>query len=305
MVPDEDRDILIVEDSPTQAEYLRKLLSKHNYSCFVALSGEEALEILKISTPKLIISDIIMPGISGYDLCKIVKASDKLKDVIFLLLTVLSDPKDIINGLEVGADGFITKPFDPNYLISTIQFLLSNHELKRFGHTESTIEINVMGKKYSLRTTQIQILNLLLLSYEQLIEKFEDIKHLKEEIEKLNRELKLMYEKDKEYDFLIEGIPIPIVIIKDIKGEIIGANSYVSSFFNLKKEDIVGKNLFEILSLEPMDLTHLRSILSSNEKKTTKVNVTLSSGEKTYFEFVSIPIFYKEQPAYQVSILKI
>jgi len=299
-----DLDILIVEDSPTQAEYLRKILSKYNYSCFVALSGEEALEILKLNSPKLIISDIIMPGISGYELCKIVKSNEKLKDIIFLLLTVLSDPKDIINGLEAGADGFITKPFDTNYLISTIQFLLSNHELKKFGHTESTIEINIMGKKRSIRTSQIQILNLLLSSYEQAIDKIDEIKHLKEEIEKLNKELKLLYEKDKEYDFLIEGIPIPIIIVRDVKGEIIGANSYVSYIFNIKKEDLIGKNLFETLNLEPIQYSHLRSILSSNEKKSCKVNINLPSGEKSSFEFVSIPIFYKEKPAYQVSILK-
>ena len=110
MIPEEERDILIVEDSPTQAEYLRKILRDYNYTSFVALSGEEALEILKTHTPKIVISDIVMSGIDGYELCKIIRNDERLKDIIFLLLTILSDPKDIIKGLEVGADGFITKP---------------------------------------------------------------------------------------------------------------------------------------------------------------------------------------------------
>jgi len=61
-----DKDIIIVEDSPTQAEYLRKILQDYNFSSLVALSGEEALELLKDKTPKLIISEIIMPGIDGF-----------------------------------------------------------------------------------------------------------------------------------------------------------------------------------------------------------------------------------------------
>jgi len=142
MIPEEERDILIVEDSPTQAEYLRKILSDYNYTSFVALSGEEALEILKTHTPKIVISDIVMSGIDGYELCKIIRNDERLKDIIFLLLTILSDPKDIIKGLEVGADGFITKPYNLNYLISTIQFLISTRELRKFIGIESIIELN-------------------------------------------------------------------------------------------------------------------------------------------------------------------
>ncbi|MEN2984880.1 MAG: response regulator, partial [Dictyoglomaceae bacterium] len=100
MLPSEEKDILIIEDSPTQAEYLRKILRDYRYSSFIASSGEEALELLKTRTPQLIISDIVMPGIDGYEVCRRIKSDEKLKNIIVLLLTVLSDPKDIIRGLE-------------------------------------------------------------------------------------------------------------------------------------------------------------------------------------------------------------
>ncbi|MGC8814453.1 response regulator [Dictyoglomus sp.] len=305
MVPENNRDILIVEDSPTQAEYLRNILKDYNFSSFVALSGEEAIEILKSKTPKLIISDILMPGIDGFELCKIVKSSEKWKDIIVLLLTTLSDPKDIIKALDVDADAFIIKPFNKKYLISTVQFLISHSELKKLGYTESNLEINIMGKKYTLRSTQIQILNLLLFSYEKTIGDMEEIRKLKQEIKKLNEKLREIYEKDKEYDFLIEGIPIPILVIKDIRGEIIGANSSALSFFNMKKEEIIGKNIFEILHLSPLHITQLRETLTpSKDKKTVKIKATLPSGESAELRIITTPIFYKEVPAFQVSILK-
>ncbi len=306
MVPENNRDILIVEDSPTQAEYLRKILGDYNFSSFVALSGEEALEILKNITPKLIISDILMPGIDGFELCKIVKNNEQWKDIIVLLLTTLSDPKDITRALDVGADSFIIKPFDKKYLISTIQFLISHSELRKLGYTETTLEVNIMGKKYVLRSTQTQILNLLLLSYEKAIENIEDIKKMKQELEKLNEKLREMYEKNKEYDFLIEGIPIPILVIKDIRGEIIGANSSALSFFNIKKEEIIGKNIFNILKLSPPHIIQLRETLTlSKDKKIVKISAILPSGESAELQIITIPIFYKENSAFQVSILKI
>jgi len=70
---EEEKDVLIVEDSPAQAEYLRRILSKYGYSSFVALNGKEALEILKEHNPKAVISDVIMPELNGLQLCQLVR----------------------------------------------------------------------------------------------------------------------------------------------------------------------------------------------------------------------------------------
>lgn len=301
----EEKDILIVEDSPAQAEYLRRILGEVGYSSFIALSGEEALELLKTKIPQIIISDIVMPGIDGYELCRRIKSDERLRYIILLLLTVLSEPRDIINGLEVGADGFITKPFDKKYLISTIQFLLSSKELKKLGTIESIIEVNIFGKKYRLYTTQIQILNLLLMSYEKHLEKSEELKGLKEEIERLNKELKLLYERDKEYDYLIEGIPLPILVIRDIGGEILTSNSYISTLLKKDKREIGGENIFNIIKLAPLELTKLREVLfSPRERKSCKIKGNIN-GEEMELECIGVPIFYKEKPAIQLTIRKI
>lgn len=301
----EGKDILIVEDSPAQAEYLRRILEEFGYSSFIALSGEEALELLKIKIPHIIISDIVMPGIDGYELCRRIKSDERLRYIIVLLLTMLSEPRNIINGLEVGADGFITKPFDKKYLISTIQFLLSSKELKKLGTIESIIEVNIFGKKYRLYTTQIQILNLLLMSYEKHLEKSEELKGLKEEIERLNKELKLLYERDKEYDYLIEGIPLPILVIRDIGGEILTSNSYISTLLKKDKREIGGEKIFDIIKLAPLELTKLREVLfSPRERKSCKIKGNIK-GEEMELECIGVPIFYKEKPAIQLTIRKI
>src|SRR5207244_10681992 len=112
---EEMRDILIVEDSPTQAEKLKYILEQHDYQVSVTKQGQQALAWMEKRKPVLVISDIMMPEMDGYQLCRRIKEDNNFKDVPVILLTSLSDPVDVIKGLECGADHFITKPYDDNY----------------------------------------------------------------------------------------------------------------------------------------------------------------------------------------------
>ena len=93
-------EILIAEDSPTQAERLKHTLEGQGYHVTVTSNGRQALEAAKIRKPSLIISDIVMPEMDGYELCKKVKSDSDLRNLPVILLTTLSDPKDVIRGLE-------------------------------------------------------------------------------------------------------------------------------------------------------------------------------------------------------------
>ena len=104
--------ILIVEDSHTQREMLRHMLEKHDFRVKAAANGKEALTLLEWNRPLAVISDIVMPGLDGYALCRRIKGDHNLQDIPVLLLTSLSDPDDVITGLECGADYFIMKPYD-------------------------------------------------------------------------------------------------------------------------------------------------------------------------------------------------
>src|SRR5208283_5784345 len=99
--------ILIVEDSPTQALVLRHLLEEREYRVKAAESGREALKILARHKPSLIISDIVMPEMDGFELTAAIKSDQRLRDIPVILLTALSDPEDVIRGLEAQVDFYL------------------------------------------------------------------------------------------------------------------------------------------------------------------------------------------------------
>jgi len=113
-------EILVAEDSPTQAEQLKHLLTEQGYTVRVAANGKQALAAMHQCKPTLIISDVVMPEMGGYALCKEIKSQAELKDVPVILLTSLSKAQDVIKGLECGADNFIRKPYDEKYLLSRV-----------------------------------------------------------------------------------------------------------------------------------------------------------------------------------------
>ncbi|MCX8069836.1 MAG: response regulator, partial [Thermodesulfovibrionales bacterium] len=108
LINKENVTILIVEDSITQAECLRYLLEDNGFSVTVASNGIEALEQVKIKKPTIIITDVLMPEMNGFDFCRAIKDNQDTSDIPVILLTNLSDPDDVIRGLECGADNFIT-----------------------------------------------------------------------------------------------------------------------------------------------------------------------------------------------------
>ncbi len=162
-----DVEILIAEDSPTQAERLKHTLEGHGYTVSVAADGRRALAAARRRKPTLIVSDIVMPEMDGYALAKAVKSDAKLKDIPFVLLTTLSDPRDVIVGLESGADNFIRKPYDERYLLSRIDYLLMNLELRKNQKMQMGVEIDLGGQKHFITAERQQILDLLISTYEQ------------------------------------------------------------------------------------------------------------------------------------------
>src|ERR1035437_8263839 len=111
-------DILSVEDSATQAAQIKYLLESHHYKVEVTQDGQQALVWLSKHKPSLVISDIIMPEMNGFELCEKIKSDERTEDIPVILLTSLSDSNEVIEGLSCGADSFITKPYNKEYLIS-------------------------------------------------------------------------------------------------------------------------------------------------------------------------------------------
>jgi len=213
--------ILIVEDSPTQAKLLRLILEENGYTVDSAPNGIKALECVRIKHPDLIITDIVMPEMDGFALCKALKTDPALKHIPVMLLTSLSDPEDVINGLQAGADNFLTKPYEGTFLVSCIQTILSNQKLRRDRPPGSEIEIMFAGKKYFINSDRLQIIDLLLSTYENAVQKNDELNKVHNDLIEAHRQLeqknieleKLNREKNHFLSIAAHDLRNPLTII--------------------------------------------------------------------------------------------
>jgi len=178
--------ILVVEDSPTQAAHLQYILEKNSYHVSTAGNGREALSILAGHRPAVVISDIVMPEMDGYELCRTIKADPRYRDIPVILLTSLADPLDVIRGLECGADHFITKPYSEEYLLSRITNIQLAEEQPVPAETPTKTEIFFECRKFSISSNQRQSLNLLLSTYEAAMQKNRELSKARDELNELN-----------------------------------------------------------------------------------------------------------------------
>jgi signal transduction histidine kinase len=188
--PDALRHILIAEDSATQAQRLQHILEGHGYRVTATANGRLALESALRSKPALIISDVVMPEMDGYELCSRVKADPHLTGVPVVLVTTLSDPHDVIRGLECRADNFILKPYDADLLLRRIQFVLVNTQMRRSEQPGMGLEIIFGGKKHFITADRLQILNLLLSTYEAAMQRNAELTSTRDTLRQTNQDLK-------------------------------------------------------------------------------------------------------------------
>jgi two-component system sensor histidine kinase/response regulator len=184
-------EILLVEDSPTQAAKLAHLLEGRGFTTRIATNGRKALEALREHKPTLVVSDVVMPEMDGYALCRAIKSEPALADIPVILVTSLVDAKDIVNGLEAGADNFVRKPYHDDYLLKRIQHVLLNHELRKSqsGHFELGIALYLGGQQHFINAERQQILDLLISTYEQAVAVNEELQAREQQISELNAHL--------------------------------------------------------------------------------------------------------------------
>ena len=116
--------ILLVEDEKSIVTLIKYNLEKEGFKVFCSETGEDALKIIKEKIPDLVILDWMLPDTSGIDVCRQIKVDKKLKNIPVLILTAKGEPDDKIKGLEVGADDYVTKPFNNKELLLRIKSLI-------------------------------------------------------------------------------------------------------------------------------------------------------------------------------------
>ncbi len=163
--------ILIIDDEKDIIKLISYNLEKEGYRIISALDGERGLEIIFKEKPDLIILDLMLPGLDGLELCKILKRNEETSSIPIIMLTAKGEEADIVVGLELGADDYITKPFSPRVLLARVKAVLRRvRDLKK---EEKVIKINdliidldkhivtLKGKKLNLTLTEFNILKFL------------------------------------------------------------------------------------------------------------------------------------------------
>jgi sigma-B regulation protein RsbU (phosphoserine phosphatase) len=174
--------IVIAEDSRIQAKMLEKRLESAGYLVRHGADGSLALQMIRDDPPDLIVSDIEMPNMSGYDLCRAVKQDKALRRIPLILLSTLSDPQDIIEGIEAGADNYVTKPYESEYLLSRIESLLKTPIVEAQLDDAKAFQVSLGGKMYSIKSGPQQALNLLISTFENAVEKNAELIRVNQEL---------------------------------------------------------------------------------------------------------------------------
>jgi signal transduction histidine kinase len=182
-------EILIVEDSPTQAMELKITLERCGFQTSVAGNGREALAWLNRKKPAMIISDIVMPEVNGYELCRTVRENRELRSIPIVLLSFLSDTSDILKGLESGASNFIVKPYNPDYLVRYIRKELAAASCPEADGLGTPVLIEYGGKEYRIASNLPQVLEILLATYGTAVHKNEELIRVETELRLLNEQL--------------------------------------------------------------------------------------------------------------------
>lgn len=182
-------EILIVEDSPTQAERLRFILEAHGYTTVSASDGWAAIDAAHQRQPDLVLSDIVMPEMDGYELCRTFKAEPALAGIPFILQTALSGREDVIRAIDAGADSFIAKTSGDEDILGRVQQLLDRARLPKAAKAGDDTLIEVNGHRYHISASRERILDLLLTTYDVTVRQNSELQETRDGLFRLNATL--------------------------------------------------------------------------------------------------------------------
>jgi two-component system alkaline phosphatase synthesis response regulator PhoP len=156
--------ILVIEDDEDIQELIRYNLSKEGFQTVAALSGEDGLKKIKKDPVNLLVLDLMLPGMDGLDVCRILKKDDKTNHIPIIILSAKGEESDVVTGLELGADDYIVKPFSPHILLARIKTVLRRKSAEPVDTTQPLmvhdLEIHPGRREVLFRKNSIVLTNL-------------------------------------------------------------------------------------------------------------------------------------------------
>ena len=244
------RHILIVENIAAQAQMLSHILEVEGYQVSVVDNGQSALEMTARIRPSLVISGVKIPEMSGYELCRQIKAGPGLSQVPVILVTNLSDPNEVLLGLQCGADSFVIKPYERSHMLARVEHALSNRDVTHMPEDGPPAEIFFHGERHQISASRTQILNLLMSTYDAAVQRNNELHESRQQLRERTSEV---LEVNRFLDSMIEHIPTA-VYIKDAKQlRYVRVNSAEEQLTGISREDMVGKSVHDLFGQEEAD----------------------------------------------------
>jgi two-component system sensor histidine kinase/response regulator len=246
--------ILIVDDQPNNLKVISSVLGKE-YSLSVANSGKNALQILERIKPNLILLDIMMPEMNGYEVCSIIKANSDLQDIPVIFLTAKSDIEDIVKGFDYGAVDYITKPFN----IKEVRVRINNH--LKLSHAREQI----LEQKRKIEDFNYQLLE----TQQELERRNEDLMIAQESVERHAHEVNIINQKLLESEYKL----------KESNEELTKTNLEKDKFFSIIAHDLRSpfSGLIGLLELMTEEMENLNS-----ETRQEMIQSLLDSSKQVY-----------------------
>jgi class 3 adenylate cyclase/DNA-binding response OmpR family regulator len=244
--------VVMAEDSPVQGVVLKRILTEQNFQVWWGKNGQVAYELVLEHKPDILITDAEMPVMDGFKLCQTIKNNEDTQLLPVLLCTSLSSPEDVMRGMEVGADGYVTKPYDKTFLINRIQTIMKNKVTSKIGCDR--VEIEYYGKKFQIPNDSFHIMNMLLSTYENIVKQNNQLVDAQVEIKKQNQLLENSY---KESEGILANV-LPKKVAQELKEKGLSEPLYYNScsviFTDLKgftkvAETMTPKKLVNLLDL--------------------------------------------------------
>jgi PAS domain S-box-containing protein len=295
--------ILVVEDSLTQAERIKYLLEKNGFTAIVASNGKEAVEILKSIEPVLIISDIIMPVMDGFELCRYLKSDEiAIGNIPFILLTSQTNIADVIHGLEAGADNYLCKPYTEEQLISRVSAILDSAEqIQNSASEKISFDLSLIGEDRKVELRPMRLFSFLASTYETVVETNAELEKIRIELQNINENLEDEVEKRtkkmlleatmrKQYqDALIESErsyrnivnnALVGVMVTNIRGDIILANeALVKLLAYVSVEQLMKRNAADLCTDKDKRVSLIRQLQKSGMVVNLEYEFTTRLGE--------------------------
>jgi len=229
-------DAVVAEDSLTQAERLRYYLDRNGFHVRRGGNGREALDLIREAKPDVVISDVVMPEMDGFELCRQIRQDPGLADLPVILLTALTGATDVIDGLASGASDFLAKPYTEEALVARVNRALTNADLRRGATPGEGVDVWFAGRQYTLYSDRTQSLDFLLSSFEDAVARYEELNAANAQLKDALQRISTL---ERRFQNLMDFSPAGLLVVGP-DGVIWYANQAAEQLFHRDAEDLKG-----------------------------------------------------------------